>query len=85
MSKKKIIIPSVIGALIFLTLAVVFFFYDLNISIALASDNLSDPNFFLKLCASIGEFPIYVGPMLFGLVYGLTNKTMCIKEFALCE
>ena len=75
MSKKLWIIFAAIGGTLFLSLAVTFFFFDLNISIALATDNLQNPNLFLKSCAAIGEFPIYIGPLLFGLVYGRTNKT----------
>lgn len=75
MSKKNWIIFSIIGAVCFLGLAITFFFLDLNISIAVASDNLKNPNIFLKTCAALGEFPIYIGPLLFGLVYGRTNKT----------
>lgn len=75
MTKKLWIVSAVLGSLTFLALAIIFFFWDLNISIALASNNLKNPNFFLKTCAAVGEFPIYIGPLLFGLVYGRTNKT----------
>lgn len=74
MSKKNSIILS-IGVLIFVALSVTFFFFDLDISIALAKEN---PNFLYVLLAAVGEFPIYIGPILFGLVYGFTseNKNM---------
>jgi membrane-associated phospholipid phosphatase len=82
MSKKNWIIVSIAISVLFLGLATTFLFTDLQISIALASNNLENPNFFLKLAASFGEFPIYVGPVLFGLVYGKTNKTKLWKLIA---
>ena len=82
MSKKNWIIISIAISVLFLGLATTFLFTDLQISIALASKNLENPNFFLKLAASFGEFPIYVGPVLFGLVYGKTNKTKLWKLIA---
>ena len=58
MSKKNWIIVSIAISVLFLGLATTFLFTDLQISIALASNNLENPNFFLKLEASFGEFPI---------------------------
>ena len=82
MSKKSWIIATITVSILFLGLAITFLFTDLQISIALASKNLENPNFLLKLAASFGEFPIYVGPVLFGLVYGKTNKTKLWKLIA---
>ena len=58
----------------FVLLAIIFFFCDLDISKALASDN---PNFVYQLLAAIGEFPIYIGPILFGLVFSRTIESKC--------
>jgi membrane-associated phospholipid phosphatase len=82
MSKKSWIITSIVGVCIFLALAITFFFTDLQISILAATNNLENPNFFLKSLAAVGEFPIYIGPLLFALVYGRTNKTKLWKLIA---
>lgn len=75
MSKKSAILLSAFG-LIFVFLACLFFFFDLDISIFLVEKN---PNFFYVLMAAIGEFPIYIGPILFGLIYGFTSENKNIK------
>ena len=75
MTKRRILITALSFFIVFLALAITFLFTDLQISIALASNNVKNPNFFLKLCAALGEFPIYIGPIMFGLIYGLTNRT----------
>jgi len=75
MTKKRILIIGLVSIGVFLSLAITFLFTDLHISIALASNNVDNPNFFLRLCAALGEFPIYIGPIMFGLIFGLTNKT----------
>lgn len=82
MNKKTLMITGIAGIVTFLALAITFFFTDLNISIALASNNLENPNFFLKIFDALGEFPIYIGPLMFGLVYGMTNKTKVWKLIA---
>ena len=82
MSKKNIMIIVIAFCVLFLGLAITFFFTDLSISIALATNNVKNPNFFLKTMEAIGEFPIYIGPLLFALVYGLTNKTKLWKLIA---
>lgn len=75
MSKKGITCLSLFyGA--FLILAVVFFFFDLEISKVLVSE---EENFVYVLLAAIGEFPIYIGPILFGMVYGFIAKTKWTK------
>ena len=71
MSKKNIIFLSIFYAL-FILLAVTFFFLDLDISKAMVQENA---NFLYVLLAAVGEFPIYLGPILFGIVYGFTNET----------
>lgn len=75
MTKKKNI-AFVIGLIIFCILAICFYFFDLEISKNMASDN---PNFIFILLAAIGEFPIYIGPILFGLVYGFTSESKNAK------
>lgn len=82
MSKKNLMIIVITFCVMFLGLAITFFFMDLNISIALATNNYKNPNLFLKTLEAVGEFPIYIGPMLFALVYGLTNKTKLWKLIA---
>ena len=59
----------------FVALATLFFFFDLEISKSLGQEN---PNFLFLILAALGEFPIYLGPIMFGLVYGFTseNKNM---------
>lgn len=70
MSKKNTFLIGVFST-IFIILSIVFYVYDLDISISFASDN---PPFIFSLLHAIGEFPIYLGPILFGLVYGFTSK-----------
>ena len=75
MTKGKKILFIAAGV-IFVTLAVLFFFYDLEISKLLVQDK---PYFIFTLLAAIGEFPIYIGPVLFGLVYGFIIENKCLK------
>ena len=80
MSKKSRLILALM-AICILALSVVFFFFDLDISKDIASEN---PNVVFLLLAAIGEFPIYVGPILFGLVYGFTldsKKSRLLAHF----
>lgn len=64
---------GIIGAII-LTLAIVFFFKDLDISIALTSGGALPIS---RILGVIGPLPIYVGPILFGLAFGFTaSKTL---------
>ena len=70
MLKKKVIGIIAFYALV-LILATTFFFTDLEISKFMVNDN---PNGFYVLMEAIGEFPIYLGPILFGLVYGFTSE-----------
>ena len=71
--RNKLLLLS--GSCVFIVLAILFFFFDLNISKTVVQDN---PSFIFLLFAAIGEFPIYLGPILFGLVFGFTseNKNM---------
>lgn len=78
MNKKRLIVSSLLIGLFFL-LAGVFFFYDLQISKSLVKEN---PNFVFGFLDAIGEFPIYLGPILFGLVYGFTNEKKATKLLA---
>lgn len=75
MSKVRKISFILFGGL-FIILATLFFFYDLEISKLLVQNK---PDFLFVLLAAIGEFPIYIGPVLFGLVYGATCKRRCYK------
>ena len=75
MSKKNTILLSLLG-IVFISLACIFFFWDLDISISLVKEN---PNFFYVMMAAVGEFPIYIGPVLFGLVYGFTSDYKYLK------
>ena len=61
---------------VFVALASLFFFFDLEISKSLVEDS---PNFLYVLLAAVGEFPIYMGPVFFGIVYGITNKSKWSK------
>lgn len=75
MSKKiKSILISL--SLIFVSLAVVFFFWDLEISKAMVQEN---PNFIFLLLHAVGEFPIYIGPIMFALVYGFTSERKNVR------
>ena len=73
-NKKKVWLLIASG--IFLSLAIFFFFYDLEISKLVVQEN---PNGLFVLLAAIGEFPIYIGPLLFGLVYGFTSENKYAK------
>ena len=76
---KKSKILLLIGSCIFVALAVLFFFFDLNISKAIVQQN---PSFIFLVFAAIGEFPIYLGPIFFGLIYGFTSEN---KNIRLCS
>lgn len=71
MTKKNIIAITLLLGL-FLGLAIVFGIYDLEISKSFASSN---PNLLFRILDALGEFPIYIGPIFFGLVYGFTCKS----------
>ena len=75
MSKKNITLLTIGGSL-FVALAIIFFFFDLEISKVMVQNN---PSFIFLLFAAVGEFPIYVGPILFGLVYGFTSENKNVK------
>jgi membrane-associated phospholipid phosphatase len=60
------------AGIVFAILAVIFFFYDLDISKFMVQ---KEPWFIFKLLAAVGEFPIYVGPILFGVIYGFTSDS----------
>lgn len=70
MSKKKIGI-SIVTGIILLSLAIVFYFYDLAISKTIY---VGKESFLFTLIASIGEFPIYFGPLMLGLIFGITSN-----------
>ena len=75
MTKRNIICISLL-IIFFLSLSVLFGFYDLEISKSLATN---DSNLLFRILAAIGEFPIYIGPILFGLVFGFTSENKNIK------
>lgn len=75
MNKTKRILFSLAGIL-FVVLAVIFFFFDLKISQTIG---MNEPNFMFLLLDAIGEFPIYIGPVLFGLVYGFTSDNKNLR------
>ena len=78
MIKIRNVLLVIVGLLLISSLTL-FFFYDLEISKLLVNEN---PHFLFVLLAAIGEFPIYIGPILFGLVYGFTNKEKWSKLFS---
>ena len=73
---KKARIFLITGIALFLGLAITFFFLDLNISKSFVTSN---PSFIVLLYAAVGEFPIYIGPIMFGLVYGFTLENKWAK------
>lgn len=75
MTKMRKVLWITAGVL-FLIPAVIFFFYDLEISKAIVQDN---PNFLFRILDAVGEFPIYIAPVLFGLVFGFCSENKYLK------
>ena len=71
--KKSCMIAAGIA---FAILAVIFFFYDLEISRVMVQEK---PWFIFTLLAAIGELPIYIGPIMFGVIYGFTSDNKKLK------
>ena len=75
--KKRILL--VIAILTFIILCFVFNEYDLNISVNLTKYD----NGFYETFDDYGELPVYVGPILFGVVYFYLSKKIIYKLMSL--